>query len=105
MYPICLPSSRKVYSFTSESMRHVCTHPFLRISKGVSGVTESPYLTFAPVKPYTEFIDTLYANCLPLYISFNAPVDCAISFLACLRNCFSSKRILGKRLGTSCANL
>ena len=59
----------------------------------------------APVNPYTEFIDTLYANCLPLYISFRAPVDCAISFLACLRNCFNSRRILGKRLGTSCANL
>src|SRR5210317_1077308 len=111
------------------------------MSRGVSGVTESPYLTFAPgkfastyvlvssiiprplhvvvdaigthgriplpapVKPYTEFIETLYANCLPLYTSFIYPVAAAISLFAFLRNCLSSARMAGRRLGTPCANL
>ena len=59
----------------------------------------------APVNPYTEFMEILYANCLPLYTSFIDPVAAAISFFAFLRNCLSSKRIAGKRLGISCANL
>src|SRR6056300_1175897 len=59
----------------------------------------------APVNPYTEFIEILYANCLPLYTSFIDPVAAAISFFAFFRNCLSSRRIAGKRLGTPCANL